>query len=288
MNPLTNPKIIRHIMERHGVSFNKKFGQNFLTDESVLENIIEYSGVSCDDYVLEIGPGIGALTWHIAKAAKGVVSVEIDSGLIPILSETLEEFDNVTVINNDILKVDINSLIDEHFDGNSPFVIANLPYYITSPIIMGLLESGVNFKKIVVMVQKEVADRMCSSPGSKDYGIVTVAANFYADIRTLFDVPRECFMPSPNVDSAIIELVPRPHPTCNPKSREMFFRTVKASFAQRRKTLLNSLCKSGFFNLQKEAMENAIKNANLSPDCRGETLSLEDFANLADELCKLS
>lgn len=288
MNPLTNPAVIKHIMERHGISFNKKFGQNFLIDDSVLSDIIEYSGVTNDDCVLEIGPGIGALTTHIASAAKKVVSVEIDNGLIPILNETLAEYDNVKIINNDILKTDINAIITEEFDGRSPWVIANLPYYITSPIIMTLLESDVPFKKIIVMVQKEVAERLSASPGNKDYGIVTIATDFYADTRTLFDVPRSCFMPAPNVDSAIIELIPRKHPTCNPSSKDMLFRTVKAAFAQRRKTLLNSMCKSGFFSFSKDEIESAIISAGLSPTVRGETLTLEEFTMLSDELCKLT
>ena len=288
MNPLTNPAIIKHIMERHGIVFNKKFGQIFLIADSVLTDIIDYSGVTKDDCVLEIGPGIGALTVHLATASKKVVSVEIDNGLIPVLDETLAEHDNTQVINNDILKTDIPALIDSEYDGQSQIVIANLPYYITSPILMSLLESEVQFKKIVVMVQKEVAERLSSEPGSKDYGIVTIATNFHADTKKLLDVPRNCFMPAPNVDSAIIELVPRKHPTCNPTSTDMFFRTVKAAFAQRRKTLINSMCKSGFFSFSKKDIENAIINSGLSPAVRGETLTLDEFAVLSYELCKLT
>lgn len=284
MNPLTNIDIIKHIMKQHGIAFNKKFGQNFLTDEIIVDNISEYSGLSEKDSVLEIGPGIGTLTYRLAQTAKKVVSVEIDNGLIPVLKDTLEEFDNVEIINNDILKIDINELISEKFFNTPPFVIANLPYYITSPILMYLLESKIKFKKIVVMVQKEVADRLCAPSSTKDYGIITVAVNYYADVHTLFDVPRESFIPSPNVDSAVIELIPRTHPTCTPQSEDIFFRTIKASFAQRRKTLLNSLCKSGYFNIPKEKIEEAIITAGISPSVRGETLSIEDFARLSDKI----
>lgn len=283
MNPLTNIEIIKHIMKRHGIAFNKKFGQNFLTDSSVVDSIAELSGLTENDCVLEIGPGIGTLTYRLLQTAEKVVSVEIDSGLIPVLSDTLSEFDNFEVINSDVLKLDIKSLIAEKFGGDAPFVIANLPYYITSPIIMHLLESKIDFKKIVVMVQKEVADRLSSPPGTKDYGVITAAVNYYADVRTLFGVPRDCFIPSPNVDSAVIELIPRVHPTCRPQSEDLFFRTIKASFAQRRKTLLNSISKSGYINLPKEKIENAIIESGLSPTVRGETLSIDDFAKLSDK-----
>ena len=283
MNPLTNIEIIKHIMKCHGIAFNKKFGQNFLTDDSVVDNIAELSGLTDNDSVLEIGPGIGTLTHRLLQTAKKVVSVEIDSGLIPVLSDTLSEFDNFEVINSDILKLDLKSLIAEKFGGDAPFVIANLPYYITSPIIMYILESKINFKKIVVMVQKEVADRLSSPPGTKDYGVITAAVNYYADVRALFDVPRDSFIPSPNVDSAVIELIPRAHPTCRPQSEELFFKTIKAAFAQRRKTLLNSISKSGYINLPKEKIENAIIESGLLPTVRGETLSIDDFARLSDK-----
>lgn len=283
MNPLTNIDIIKHIMKRHGIAFNKKFGQNFLTDEAVVDSISEMSGVSKNDAVLEIGPGIGTLTYSLLSFANKVVSVEIDSGLIPVLSETLSEFDNFELINSDILKLDLNELIQDKFAGEPPFVIANLPYYITSPILMYLLESKIPFKRIVVMVQKEVADRLSSKPGTKDYGVITAAVSYYADVKTLFEVKRDCFIPSPNVDSAVIELVPRQHPTCKPKSEDMFFKTIKASFAQRRKTLLNSISKSGYIPLPKEEIERAISDCGISPSVRGETLSIDDFAKLSDK-----
>ncbi len=283
MNPLTNIDIIKHIMKRHGIAFNKKFGQNFLTDEAVVDSISEMSGVSKNDAVLEIGPGIGTLTYSLLSFANKVVSVEIDSGLIPVLSETLSEFDNFELINSDILKLDLNELIQDKFAGEPPFVIANLPYYITSPILMYLLESKIPFKRIVVMVQKEVADRLSSKPGTKDYGVITAAVSYYADVKTLFEVKRDCFIPSPNVDSAVIELIPRKHPTCKPKSEDMFFKTIKASFAQRRKTLLNSISKSGYITLPKEEIERAISDCGISPSVRGETLSIDDFAKLSDK-----
>lgn len=284
MNPLTNIEIIKHIMKKHGIAFNKKFGQNFLTDEYIVDNIAELSGLTENDSVLEIGPGIGTLTYRLAQTAKKIISVEIDCGLIPVLKDTLAEFNNIEIINNDILETDIQKLISDNFGGEAPFVIANLPYYITSPILMYLLESKINFKKVVVMVQKEVADRLSASPGTKDYGVVTAAVNYYADVRTLFDVPRDAFIPSPNVDSAVIELVPRPHPTCKPQSEELLFKTIKASFAQRRKTLINSISKSGYFNKSKEELENAIISAGISPGVRGETLSLEQFSILSDKI----
>lgn len=283
MNPLTNIDIIKHIMKRHGIAFNKKFGQNFLTDEAVVDSISEMSGVSKSDAVLEIGPGIGTLTYSLLSFANKVVSVEIDSGLIPVLSETLSEFDNFELINSDILKLDLNELIHDKFAGEPPFVIANLPYYITSPILMYLLESKIPFKRIVVMVQKEVADRLSSKPGTKDYGVITAAVSYYADVKTLFEVKRDCFIPSPNVDSAVIELIPRKHPTCKPKSEDLFFKTIKASFAQRRKTLLNSISKSGYITLPKEEIERAISDCGISPSVRGETLSIDDFAKLSDK-----
>lgn len=283
MNPLTNIDIIKHIMKRHGIAFNKKFGQNFLTDEAVVDSISEMSGVSKNDAVLEIGPGIGTLTYSLLSFANKVVSVEIDSGLIPVLSETLSEFDNFELINSDILKLDLNELIQDKFAGEPPFVIANLPYYITSPILMYLLESKIPFKRIVVMVQKEVADRLSSKPGTKDYGVITAAVSYYADVKTLFGVKRDCFIPSPNVDSAVIELIPRQHPTCKPKSEDLFFKTIKASFAQRRKTLLNSISKSDYITLPKEEIERAISDCGISPSVRGETLSIDDFAKLSDK-----
>ncbi len=284
MNPLSNPNIIKHIMQRHNITFNKKYGQNFLTDEDVLGGIVEKSGLTKDDYVLEIGPGIGTLTYELAQNAQKVVSVEIDKGLIPVLSDTLSEFDNIEIINQDILKTDITALIEEKFCGEMPYVIANLPYYITSPIIMHLLESGIAFKKIVVMVQKEVAERIASAPGTKDYGVLTIATQFYSDTSVLFDVPRTSFIPAPNVDSAILQMVPRPHPTCQPSDNDVFFKTVKSAFALRRKTILNSISGSGMFPLSKAQIENAIVSAGIAPSARGETVSLEQFATLSDRL----
>lgn len=271
-------------MKKYKLQFNKKYGQNFLTDEQVLDDIISTSGITPDDGALEIGPGLGTLTFALAQAAKHVVAVEIDRGLAAVLEDTLAEFDTVTVLHQDILKTDIGALVAQRFDGRAPYVVANLPYYITTPIIMGLLESGIPFPAIVVMIQKEVAQRMMASPGGKEYGVLSIAVQFYADAEICLSVPRGCFIPAPNVDSAVIRLTPRPHPTCRPKDPDLFFKVIRAAFGQRRKTLLNAMSNAGCFPASKQQIEEILLELGMNPAARGETLSMEQFAQLSDAL----
>ncbi len=285
MNPLANPKIIKHIMQKNGLQFNKRYGQNFLTDESVLHTIAEGARIS-DKNVLEIGPGLGTLTWELASRASKVVSVEIDKGLTEVLADTLQEFDNVTVLHQDILKTDLQKLVKEEFGGTPPTLAANLPYYITTPIIMYLLESGIPFPNIVIMIQKEVAERITATPGGKDYGVLTIGVNFYAEPEILCHVPAESFVPAPNVDSVVLSLTPRPHPTCKPQNQKAFFTVVKAAFAQRRKTLLNSLCGAGCFTGTKQDIAASVSEAGIDAGLRGESLSMEQLCTLADVFCK--
>lgn len=284
MNPLCDVNYIRHLMKKYKLQFNKKYGQNFLTDEQVLDDIISTSGITPDDGALEIGPGLGTLTFALAQAAKHVVAVEIDRGLAAVLEDTLAEFDTVTVLHQDILKTDIGALVAQQFDGRAPYVVANLPYYITTPIIMGLLESGIPFPAIVVMIQKEVAQRMMAFPGGKEYGVLSIAVQFYADAEICLSVPRGCFIPAPNVDSAVIRLTPRPHPTCRPKDPDLFFKVIRAAFGQRRKTLLNAMSNAGCFPASKQQMEEILLELGMNPAARGETLSMEQFAQLSDAL----
>ena len=285
MNPLANPKIIKHIMQKNGLQFNKRYGQNFLTDEGVLHTIAEGARISGKN-VLEIGPGLGTLTWELASRASTVVSVEIDKGLTEVLADTLQEFDNVTVLHQDILKTDLQRLVDEEFGGTPPTLAANLPYYITTPIIMYLLESGIAFPNIVIMIQKEVAERIAAKPGGKDYGVLTIGVNFYAQPEILCHVPAESFVPAPNVDSVVLSLTPRPHPTCKPQNQQAFFTVVKAAFAQRRKTLLNSLSGAGCFKGTKQDIAASVLEAGIDAGLRGEALSMEQLCNLADVFCK--
>ncbi|MBE7043540.1 MAG: 16S rRNA (adenine(1518)-N(6)/adenine(1519)-N(6))-dimethyltransferase RsmA [Ruminococcaceae bacterium] len=285
MNPLSNPKIIKHIMQKNGLQFNKRYGQNFLTDESVLQAIAEGANIT-DKPVLEIGPGLGTLTWELASRAEKVVSVEIDKGLTEVLADTLQEFDNVTILHQDILKTDLQKLIEEDFGGTPPTLAANLPYYITTPIIMYLLESEISFPKIVIMIQKEVAERIAAKPGGKDYGVLTIAVNFYAHPEIICHVPAESFVPAPNVDSIVLSLTPRPHPTCKPQNQKAFFTVVKAAFAQRRKTLLNSFCGAGCFKGSKQEISDTILQAGIDPGVRGEALSMEELCTLSDLFCK--
>lgn len=286
MNPLVKPSVIRQIMQKNGLRFQKRYGQNFLTSEMVLEKMITSAGITKHDCVLEIGPGLGTLTWELASNTKQVVSIEIDQGLVNVLSETFKEFSNVTILHQDILKTDLTGVVEQQFDGTAPYLMANLPYYITTPIIMHLLESRIPFPNIIIMIQKEVAQRITASPGKKDYGVLTIAANFYAQPKILFHVPASSFVPAPNVDSAVLSLTPRPHPTCRPQNQSAFFKVVKASFAQRRKTLLNSLSGAGCFQASKEEIAQAITTAEIDPQSRGEALSIEQLCNLADIFCK--
>ncbi len=271
------------VLEKYNFIFQKKFGQNFLIDTNILEKIISSAGITKDDMVLEIGPGIGTMTQYLCESARKVVAVEIDKALIPILTEdTLSEYDNVRVINEDILKLDIKKLVDEENDGKPIKVVANLPYYITTPIIMGLFESGVPLESITIMVQKEVADRMQVGPGTKDYGALSLAVQYYAKPEIMINVSPNCFIPKPNVGSAVIKLTRYENPPVQTKNPELMFRIIRASFNQRRKTLKNSLSNSPEVSFSKEQIEEALHEMGLSETIRGEALTLEQFARLAD------
>lgn len=278
------PKNTIEIIQKYNFAFQKKFGQNFLIDTHVLEKIISAAGVTKEDMVLEIGPGIGTMTQYLAEHAKRVVAVEIDSNLIPILEETLADYDNITVINDDILKVDINALAQEYNGGRPIKVVANLPYYITTPIIMGLFESNVPIDNITVMVQKEVADRMQVGPGSKDYGALSLAVQYYAEPYIVANVPPNCFIPRPGVGSAVIRLTRHQEPPVDVKDAKLMFRLIRASFNQRRKTLLNGLANSPELSFSKEQITSAIEKMGLPVSVRGETLTLEQFAHLSNLL----
>ncbi len=284
MANLGNPKNTIEIIQKYEFMFQKKFGQNFLIDTHVLEKIISSAGVTKEDCVLEIGPGIGTMTQYLAENARQVVAVEIDKNLIPILGETLAGYDNVTVINEDILKVDIKEIAEKYNDGRPIKVVANLPYYITTPIIMGLFESGVPIDNITVMVQKEVADRMQEGPGSKDYGALSLAVQYYAEPEIVANVPPNCFIPRPNVGSAVIRLTRHKEMPVKVNDAEHMFRIIRASFNQRRKTLQNGLNNSPEIPYSKEKILAAIERMGLPATVRGEALSLEQFAQLSDIL----
>ena len=274
------------ILQKYNFNFQKKFGQNFLIDTNILEKIIDSAEITKDDCVLEIGPGIGTMTQYLAERAGEVVAVEIDKNLIPILSDTLSSYDNVTIINEDILKVDINALCQEKNGGKPIKVVANLPYYITTPIIMGLFESHVPLKSITVMVQKEVADRMQVGPGTKDYGALSLAVQFYAKPEVVCQVPPTCFIPKPGVGSAVIRLTRYGETHVQVKDENKMFALIRAAFNQRRKTLMNALGNASGINVSKDAVAQAIEAMNLSPTIRGEALTLEQFAQLSDLLFK--
>lgn len=281
---LGNPKNTIEVIQKYGFAFQKKFGQNFLIDTHVLDKIIAAAGVTKEDMVLEIGPGIGTMTQRLAEAARRVVAVEIDANLIPILTETLGDYENITVINEDILKLNINQLAEQYNGGRPIKVVANLPYYITTPIIMGLFESGVPIDNITVMVQKEVADRMQVGPGSKDYGALSLAVQYYAEPYIVANVPPNCFIPRPNVGSAVIRLTRHQTPPVNVKDSGLMFRLIRASFNQRRKTLQNGLYNSQELSFSKEEIAAAIEKMGLPAAIRGEALTLEQFAKLSDLL----
>ena len=284
MANLGNPKNTIEIIQKYEFMFQKKFGQNFLIDTHVLEKIISAAGITKNDCVLEIGPGIGAMTQYLAENAGHVVAVEIDRNLIPILKETLADYDNVTVINEDILRVDIKALAEEYNGGKPIKVVANLPYYITTPIIMGLFESGVPIDNITVMVQKEVADRMKEGPGSKDYGALSLAVQYYAEPEIVANVPPNCFIPRPNVGSAVIRLTRHKEMPVEVKDPALMFKIIRASFNQRRKTLQNGLGNAPELPYTKEQIAAAIAEMGLTPTIRGEALSLAQFAQLSDIL----
>lgn len=284
MANLGNPKNTIEIIQKYEFMFQKKFGQNFLIDIHVLEKIISAAGITKNDCVLEIGPGIGTMTQYLAENAGHVVAVEIDRNLIPILKETLADYDNVTVINEDILRVDIKALAEEYNGGKPIKVVANLPYYITTPIIMGLFESGVPIDNITVMVQKEVADRMKEGPGSKDYGALSLAVQYYAEPEIVANVPPNCFIPRPNVGSAVIRLTRHKEMPVGVKDPALMFKIIRASFNQRRKTLQNGLGNAPELPYTKEQIAAAIAEMGLTPTIRGEALSLAQFAQLSDIL----
>ena len=281
---LGNSARTKEVLARYNMSAKKKFGQNFLIDGGVLEGIVEAAGVTDKDCVLEIGPGIGTLTQYLAEAAGRVVAVEIDKTLLPVLADTLSEYDNVTVINEDVLKVDIDKIIEEYNEGRPIKVVANLPYYITTPIIMKLFESGALIESITVMVQKEVADRMAAGPGNKDYGSLSLAVGFYAEANTVIDVPPSSFIPQPNVGSAVVKLTKYPEPKVNVKDDKYLFEIIRTSFNQRRKTLSNSLSNNASLGVSRDKVSAALVKMGIDERARGETLTLEQFAELSDIL----
>ncbi len=278
-NKLGNPKNTIEVIQRYGFAFRKKYGQNFLIDTRVLDKIIAAAGVTRDDTVLEIGPGIGTMTQCLAEAAGQVIAVEIDDNLIPILRETLADYSNITIINEDILKVDIRRLAHEAGGGRLIKVVANLPYYITTPIIMGLFESGAEIDNITVMVQKEVAERMSAGPGSKDYGALSLAVQYYAEPYLVANVPQNCFIPRPNVGSAVIRLTRHREPPVKVADPALMFKLIRASFGQRRKTLQNGLNNSPELSFSKEQIAAAIGSLGVPAAIRGEALTLERLAD---------
>ena len=284
MAELGNPQNTIEVLQKYRFNFQKKFGQNFLIDTHVLDKIIDASGVTEDDFVLEIGPGIGTMTQYLCERAREVVAVEIDKNLIPILSDTLKNYPNVTVINEDILKLDICKLAEEKNQGKPIKVVANLPYYITTPIIMGLFESHVPIDSITIMVQKEVAERMQEKPGSKEYGALSLAVQYYAKPEIVANVPPNCFMPRPNVGSAVIRLTRHEKPPVEVEDEKLMFRIIRASFNQRRKTLVNGLNNSPEIHLPKEVIQESIVSLGVPENIRGEALSLEQFAELSNEM----
>ncbi len=287
MEKLSNPQKTIEIIQKYRFVFQKKFGQNFLIDGHVLDKILASASIGKEDFVLEIGPGIGTMTQYLAEAAGKVTAVEIDKALIPILKETLRPYENVRVVNGDILKIDIKKLAKEENGGKPIKVVANLPYYITTPIIMGLFESGVPLESITVMVQKEVAQRMQAKPGSKDYGALSLAVQYYADPYIVANVPPNCFMPRPTVGSAVIRLTRHEKPPVEVKDERLLFQIIRASFNQRRKTLVNGLNNASEISVPKEKLIGALERMQIQVNVRGETLTLEQFAILSDQIREL-
>lgn len=284
---LGNPQKTIEVIQKYEFAFQKKFGQNFLIDTHVLDKIISAAEITKDDLVVEIGPGIGTMTQYLACAAREVVAIEIDKMLIPILQDTLSAYDNVTIINEDVLKVDLNKLAEEKNGGRPIKVVANLPYYITTPIIMGLFENHVPLHSITIMVQKEVADRMRMGPGTKDYGALSLAVQYYAEPYLVANVPQNCFMPRPKIGSAVIKLTVHEKPPVTVRDEKLMFKLIRASFNQRRKTLANGLNNSPELHYSKDQIAEAIEKLGTSPSIRGEALTLEEFAHLADILLEL-
>ena len=286
MATLGNPKKTIEVLQKYNFNFQKKFGQNFLINTGILEDIIAAAEITKDDFVLEIGPGIGTMTQYLCESAREVIAVEIDKNLIPILEDTLSAYDNVEVLNDDILKVDIKALAEERNAGRPIKVVANLPYYITTPIIMGLFESHVPIDSITIMVQKEVADRMQEGPGSKEYGALSLAVQYYAHPEIVVNVPPSCFMPQPKVGSAVIRLTRHAKPPVNVENEKLMFQIIRASFNQRRKTLANGLNNFPGLSLSKETIQQCIEELGVPATIRGEALSLEQFAQLSNIIGK--
>ncbi len=286
MKPLTSPKRIQDIMNLYGMHFSKKWGQNFLIEQNIVENIVRKSGVTKNDMVLEIGAGIGALTYELSKYANKVLSVEIDKKLIPILSDTLSDCDNVAIEQGDILKVDLNKLIDKYLDGKIIKVVANLPYYVTTPIIMKFLEEDINVSSLTVMIQKEVAQRLVAEPNTKDYGALSVMAQYRAGIQILMDVPPTAFMPRPKVTSSVVKL-DKKNLEVEVLDEKIFFKTVKSAFMKRRKTLKNSLS-TGLLDITKEEVEKLLSDINIDAARRAETLAIEEFISIANGIYKIN
>lgn len=284
MEKLSNPQKTIEVIQKYQFDFQKKFGQNFLIDGRVLEKIMDAADITKEDFVLEIGPGIGTMTQYLAERAREVLAVEIDKNLIPILTETLSEYENVDILNADILKTDLNKIAEEKNGGHPIKVVANLPYYITTPIIMGLFESHVPVENVTVMVQKEVADRMQAGPGTKDYGALSLAVQYYAEPYIAANVPPNCFMPRPKVGSAVIRLTKHKTPPVQVKNEKLLFQLIRASFNQRRKTLQNGIKNFSGLNFSKEEVAEALEQMGVSPTIRGEALTLEQFAQLSNLL----
>lgn len=284
MEKLSNPQKTIEVIQKYQFDFQKKFGQNFLIDGRVLEKIMDAADITKEDFVLEIGPGIGTMTQYLAERAREVLAVEIDKNLIPILAETLSEYENVDILNADILKTDLNKIAEEKNGGHPIKVVANLPYYITTPIIMGVFESHVPVENVTVMVQKEVADRMQAGPGTKDYGALSLAVQYYAEPYIAANVPPNCFMPRPKVGSAVIRLTKHKTPPVQVKNEKLLFQLIRASFNQRRKTLQNGIKNFSGLNFSKEEVAEALEQMGVSPTIRGEALTLEQFAQLSNLL----
>lgn len=286
MPTLSNAANTAQIIQKYNFTFQKKFGQNFLIDEHVLNKIVAAAEITQGDYVIEIGPGIGTLTQYLCESAGKVTAIEIDKELIPILHETLAPYENVNVIHGDVMKTDIKELIEKEAEGRKVKVVANLPYYITTPIIMGLLEKRLPIASITVMIQKEVAERMQCGPGTKDYGALSLAVQYYADAYIAANVPQNCFMPRPKVGSAVIRLTLFDNPPVKVTNEKLMFSLIRASFNQRRKTMVNAVANYEGLTISKETIAKALEEAGLSATIRGEALNLEQFANLSDILCK--
>ena len=286
MDNLTSPRELKRIIEKYGFSFTKSLGQNFLIDQNILNKIIDGIRIKEDDCVLEVGPGVGTLTRELARRAKYVAAIEIDKRLLPILDETLKGFNNIHIVNDDILKADLESIVQDYFNGHSFKVVGNLPYYITTPVIMRFLEEGLPAESLIFMVQKEVADRLAAKPGTKDYGALTVAVKYYADIRVVAKAPASVFMPSPKVDSMAVALDRRDDYSLKTVDPNIFFTVVKAAFSKRRKTLINALSTYSELNMEKNLMLDVLKECGIDPSLRGETLDIPDFVEIANNIAK--